>query len=150
MNLAKFTDYALRVCLYLAAREERIVPISELARAHRLPQSSLMKVVNQLVEGGFLTSTRGRSGGVRLSQPATATGVGVIVRHMEGDAQLVDCTTCILRGSCGLVGALRHAKETFYQMLDQTTLADALAGHPRTLAILLDADANARADAAGF
>lgn len=148
MNLSKFTDYSLRVCLYLAAHHERVVPISELARSHRIPQSSVMKVVNRLVDGGFLSSTRGRAGGVRLSQPATATSVGAIVRHMQGHDQLVDCSTCILKGSCGLVGALRHAKETFYQMLDQTTLTDVLASHSRTLPILLDASATARGDAA--
>lgn len=136
MHLSKFTDYALRVCLYLGAHQQRLVPISEIARAHDLSQSNLMKVVNQLVDGGFLKSTRGRSGGVQLANPAANIRVGDVVRHMEGDGGMVDCSTCILRGACGLVGVLRQAKSEFYQYLNGYSLADAVLAHPKTLGIL--------------
>ncbi len=139
MHLSKFTDYALRVCLYLGAHQERVVPISEMARAHDLSQSNLMKVVNQLVDGGFLQSTRGRSGGVALARPAAEIRIGEVARFMEGDHALVDCSSCILRGSCGLVRGLKEAKTAFYQSLDRLSLADAVLAHPRTLSILLGA-----------
>ena len=136
MHLSKFTDYALRVCLYLGAHQDRIVPISEITRAHELSRSNLMKVVNQLADGGFLKSTRGRAGGVALARPAAAIRIGEIARFMEGDDQMVDCSTCILRGSCGLVRGLAEAKDAFYQSLDRFSLADSVLAHPRTLAIL--------------
>lgn len=139
MHLSKFTDYAVRVCLYLGAHQDRVVPISEITRAHGLSQSNLMKVVNQLVDGGFLKSTRGRSGGVALARSAAEIRVGEIARHMEGDTRMVDCSTCILLGSCGLVRALREAKDAFYQSLDRFSLADSILANPRTLGILLGA-----------
>lgn len=139
MNLSKFTDYALRVCLYLGAHQDRVVPISEMSRAHGVSQSNLMKVVNQLVDGGFLKSTRGRSGGVALARPAAEIRVGEVARFMEGDDPLVDCSSCILRGSCGLVRGLKEAKDAFYQSLDSFSLADSVLAHPRTLSILLGA-----------
>ncbi|MGR3367721.1 MAG: RrF2 family transcriptional regulator [Sagittula sp.] len=140
MHFSKFTDYALRVCLYLGVHDGRVVPISEIARAHNLSQNNLMKVVNMLVEGSYLKSTRGRSGGVQLARPADEIRVGDVARYMEGDANMVDCSTCILLGSCGLVGALAEAKILFYQTLNRNSIADAIAGHPRTRAILMEAD----------
>lgn len=139
MHFSKFTDYALRVCLYLGAQQDRLVPISEITRAHGLSQSNLMKVVNQLVDGGFLKSTRGRSGGVALARPAAEIRIGQLARYMEGDDALVDCSSCILLGSCGLVRGLREAKDAFYHSLDRFSLADAVLAHPRTLSILLGA-----------
>lgn len=144
MHLSKFTDYALRVCLYLGAHQDRVVPISEITRAHGLSQSNLMKVVQQLVEGSFLKSTRGRSGGVTLARPAAEIRVGEVARFMEGDSGLVDCSTCILIGACGLVRGLNEAKSAFYQSLDRSSLADAVLAHPRTLSVL---QGSAKADA---
>ncbi|MHC9234523.1 RrF2 family transcriptional regulator [Pseudooceanicola sp. 502str34] len=141
MHLSKFTDYALRVCLYLGAHPERLVPISEMARAHDLSQSNLMKVVHQLVEGGFLTSTRGRSGGIRLARPPAEIRLGAVTRFMEGDGGMVDCSSCILRGSCGLVPALHEARMAFYAVLDSQTLDRAVKSHPRMLPILQAAGA---------
>ncbi|WP_425101567.1 RrF2 family transcriptional regulator [Tropicibacter sp. S64] len=141
MRLSKFTDYSLRVCLYLGAHAGRRVPISEITRAHDLSHSNLMKVVTQLVDGGFLQSTRGRSGGVELARPAQETSVGAIVRYMEGDAAMVDCRTCILFRKCGLVPALHRAKLAFYAELEDISLADAMTAHPATLGILENAAA---------
>ncbi|MEC9433381.1 MAG: Rrf2 family transcriptional regulator [Pseudomonadota bacterium] len=145
MRLSRFSDYALRACLYLGAHEGRLAPISEIARAHDLSQSNLMKVVNLLVEGGILRSVRGRNGGVALARPATGIRIGEIVRLMEGDGRMVDCSACLLRGNCGLVGALRQAKLAFYASLDAASLADALRAHPRTLDLLLGAGPDAAA-----
>lgn len=144
MHLSKFTDYALRVCLYLAAHEGRLVPIAEIAGAHRISHPNLMKVVKRLVDGGFVSSTRGRSGGVRLSRPATEIRVGTVAHLIEGDPPLVDCSSCILKASCGLTRALAEAKRGFYDFLDGFTLAEALAAHPRTLPILLGEAPGAR------
>lgn len=139
MNLSKFTDYALRACLYLGAHQGRIVPISEIAQAYGLSQSNLMKVVNQLVDGGFLNSRRGRSGGVELAQSAAKLKIGDIARFMEGDGAMVDCTTCLLRGNCGLVSGLVAAKNAFYQSLNETSVADAVLAQPGTLPLLQSA-----------
>ncbi|MBN8293062.1 Rrf2 family transcriptional regulator [Rhodobacter sp. NTK016B] len=141
MKLSKFTDYALRTALYLAAHEDRLVSISEISAAHGIPQSSVMKVVNQLVDGGFLSSTRGRLGGVRLSRPASEQRVGDIARYMEGDTPMVDCSSCLLRGSCGLVRGLYEAQNAYYDSLNRFTVAEAVRADPRTMGILLGAAA---------
>ncbi|WP_172331397.1 Rrf2 family transcriptional regulator [Mangrovicoccus sp. HB161399] len=142
MRLSKFTDYAVRICLYLAAHQDRIVPIAEMARAHDLSKNNLMKVAQQLIEGGFLESLRGRAGGVRLARPASGIRLGQVVRHMEGDCTIVDCGGCLLTGSCGLLEPFAEAQLSFYRSLDRLSLADALLMHPRTLGVLQRAAAN--------
>lgn len=139
MRLSRFSDYALRACLYLAAQGDRLVPISEIVRAHKLSQPNLMKVVHRLVEGGILKSVRGRNGGVALARPAVQIGTGEIVRLMEGDDQLVDCSDCVIRRACGLVHVLAEAKHAFYASLDGYSLADAAMAHPKTISLLLSA-----------
>lgn len=146
MHLSKFTDYAIRVCLYLGVQQGRTVKISEIAQAYSLSQSNLMKVVNQLVDGGYLRSLRGRSGGVTLAFAPEEIRIGEVARFMEGDTAVVDCSSCLLRGSCGLTRALREAQNAFYTHLDQWTVADALTAHPRTLGLLLGTRSDATAE----
>ncbi|MCA8884809.1 MAG: Rrf2 family transcriptional regulator [Rhodobacteraceae bacterium] len=149
MKLSKFSDYAVRVCLYLGAHQGRAVPISEIARAHDVSHGNLMKVVQILVESGFLKSIRGRSGGVRLARSAADIRLGQIVRQMEGDDRLVDCSSCILQNNCGVVAALFQAKVAFYQALDKHSLADAILASGKTLPILQAAAESAPAANAG-
>jgi len=61
MKLTRYTDYALRVLMHLAARPDRLASISEMARTYRISQNHLMKVVHDLRKEGFLESVRGRS-----------------------------------------------------------------------------------------
>lgn len=127
MRLTRYTDYAMRVLLYVGAREEgRLTPISEISRAYGISQNHLMKVVNDLVNGGYLESVRGRFGGVRLARPATAINVGAVVRHTEEGFDLVDCGGCIVAPACGLTGALAEALAAFMTVLDGYSLADLL------------------------
>ena len=59
MRLTRYTDYALRVLMHLAARPERLATIGEMARVHRISQNHLMKVVHDLRKEGYLEAVRG-------------------------------------------------------------------------------------------
>src|SRR3546814_19351384 len=84
MRLTRYTDYAMRVLLYVGAQDDaRLSPISEISRAYGVSQNHLMKVVNDLVNAGYLESVRGRFGGVRLARPAAEIKVGAVVRQTE-------------------------------------------------------------------
>lgn len=124
MKLTRYTDYALRVLMHLAARPERLASISEMARTYRISQNHLMKVVHDLRKDGFLDAVRGRTGGVRLARPAEEIRVGDVVRHTEGGFELVDCDSCVIARACSLTGALRQALAAFMEVLDNYTLAD--------------------------
>ena len=124
MKLTRYTDYALRVLMHLAARPERLSSIGEMARAHGISQTHLMKVVHDLRKEGFVTAVRGRSGGIRLGRPAAEIGVGEVVRHTEDGFDLVQCGSCRIAPACGLTGVLGEALAAFMAVLDRYTLAD--------------------------
>lgn len=127
MRLTRYTDYAMRVLLYAGAQEEgRLSPISEISRAYAISQNHLMKVVNDLVNAGYLESVRGRFGGIRLARPATEINVGAVVRHTEEGFDLVECGSCVIAPACGLTGALGEALAAFMKVLDGYSLADLL------------------------
>jgi len=127
MKLTLFTDYSIRVLLFLGSRPERLCSIGEVAQAYRISQNHLMKVVNDLVNAGYLESVRGRFGGVRLGRPAREINVGEVVRHTEGGFDLADCDECRIAAACGLTAALNEALAAFMAALDRYTLEDLLA-----------------------
>jgi len=127
MRLTQYTDYSMRVLLYLGARPEKLCSISEISRAYGISQNHLMKVVNDLVRKGYVTSARGRFGGVRLSRPAEEINVGAVVRHSEEGFNLVDCGRCMIAPVCGFTGALNEALAAFMNVLEGYSLADLLA-----------------------
>jgi Rrf2 family nitric oxide-sensitive transcriptional repressor len=124
MRLTVHTDYALRVLLFLGVRPDKLSSIAEIARAYRISQNHLMKVVHGLRKAGYLESVRGRFGGIRLARPADEINIGAVVRATEDDFRLVECTSCLIAPGCDLIGALDQALHAFMAVLDGYTLAD--------------------------
>lgn len=137
MRLTLYTDYSMRVLLYLGARPERLCSIAEIAGAYRISQNHLMKVVNDLGRAGYVASTRGRSGGVRLARDPATINIGEVVRHTEDGFDLVECGSCVIAPACGLTSALREALAAFMAVLDSHTLADLLAKRADMARLLL-------------
>lgn len=127
MRLTRYTDYAVRVLLYLGQEPERLRSIAEIARGYGISQNHLMKVVNDLVNAGYLESVRGCNGGIRLARPASAINVGALIRHTEDNFELVECGSCAIGGACGLTGVLDEALQAFLSVLDGYSLADVIA-----------------------
>ena len=128
MKLTTFSDYTLRVLMFLAIERERLSTIPEIAAAYGISENHLTKVVHQLVRSGIIESVRGKGGGIRLNPEALQLRLGQAVRILQRETPIVECNTppCVLRSNCGLKGILDHALEQFYQSLDQYTLADVL------------------------
>jgi Rrf2 family transcriptional regulator, nitric oxide-sensitive transcriptional repressor len=137
MRLTVFSDYTLRVLMYLALDRARLATIPEIATAYGISENHLMKVVHQLARAGIVASVRGKGGGIRLARAPEAIRVGEIVRASEGDAPIVECLSgdpqaCRITSSCHLKGILVNAFEALYDSLDEHTLAD-LVERPRAL-----------------
>jgi Rrf2 family nitric oxide-sensitive transcriptional repressor len=128
MRLTRYTDYALRVLMHLAIKPDRLSSISEMARAYRISQNHLMKVVHDLRKNGFVEAVRGRRGGIRLARPPAAINVGDVIRHTEDELQLLDCGACAIAPACGLSGVVGEAMRAFMAVLDGYTLADLVKG----------------------
>ena len=130
MRLTQWTDYSLRVLMYCAHAEGREAPvtITEIAQSHRISRNHLTKVVMTLAGAGFLKTTRGRGGGLKLLKPADKIVIGDVVRQTENDLALVECfgenNACRLDQGCRLKGVLNRALKQFMAELDGVTLAD--------------------------
>ena len=138
MQLTRFSDYSLRVLLYLAAHQDRVVSIREMSRAYGVSHHHLVKVVQRLLEKNLIVSMRGRGGGLRLNRPPGAINIGALVRATEPHFDLVECfdrrtNTCPIDAACGLKGVLRNAQAAFLNVLDDRTLADFLPRAPELI-----------------
>jgi Rrf2 family nitric oxide-sensitive transcriptional repressor len=138
VRLTLFTDYAMRVLLYLGARSDRLCSIAEIARAYRISQNHLMKVVNQLARGGYVETVRGRYGGIRLGRAPDDINVGALVRETEDGFQLLDCDGCVIAPACGLTGVVKEALGAFLAVLDRYTLADLMVSRQDLARLLVD------------
>ena len=150
MRLTAFTDYTLRVLMYLGLRGERLSTIAEIARAYGISQNHLMKVVHYGATEGLLETVRGKGGGVRLGRDPREIRIGALVRDIETDTALVECfdaasSTCRIAPACILQGVLAEGREAFFRVLDRYTLADLLRSRARLAPLLaLAPDAGGR------
>jgi Rrf2 family transcriptional regulator, nitric oxide-sensitive transcriptional repressor len=129
MQLTLFSDYSLRILLYLTAHRGRRVALPEISAAYGISQNHLVKVVQRLIEEGWVESTRGRGGGLVLAREPADINVAAVVRVTEPHMNLVECfdartNTCPIDPACGLKKVLLRAQEAFMKELEQHTLAD--------------------------
>jgi Rrf2 family nitric oxide-sensitive transcriptional repressor len=134
MRLTVYTDYSLRVLMFLALKQDGLATIAEIAGAYRISKNHLMKIAHQLGLAGYVETVRGKGGGLRLARPPEAIVLGEVVRRTEPDMALVPCfesaACCRIAPSCELYDVLEEAKSAFLAVLDRHTLADLV--RPRT------------------
>ncbi|WP_025025902.1 RrF2 family transcriptional regulator [Caldalkalibacillus mannanilyticus] len=130
MRLTLYTDYSLRVLIYLAAQESnRLVSIQEIAESYSISKNHLMKVIYGLGKLGYIETIRGRQGGIRLALKPMDISIGQVIRNTEEDFYLAECfdsdkNACIISSSCRLKHILYDALQAYFSVLDQYTLAD--------------------------
>ena len=131
MQLSKFSDYALRMIVHLAASPDRLLTTRQIAELHGAKYNHLAKVTGWLVQEGYADALRGRGGGLRLKRDPSEINLGKILRDLEADKPLVECFSadggsCQLAPACGLSTALHNAQQAFFQVLDGYTLAETI------------------------
>lgn len=130
MRITRYTDYSLRVLMYLALKGDELSTIREIAESYNISKNHLMKVVQELNSKGYLTAIRGKNGGLRLAGAPETINVGRLVRDTEQDFALVECFSdgenCVITPACQLKMVLGQALSAFFKVLDQYTLADLL------------------------
>ncbi len=141
MRLTSFSDYSLRVLMYLALEPKRLATIPEIAAAYGISENHLTKVVHKLGRSGVVDAIRGKGGGVRLAREPHEVRLGQVLRTTEGSAAIVECLSpeanaCRIAPVCRLTGILVEGLDALYASLDAYTLAD-LVPRPGLLGSLL-------------
>jgi Rrf2 family transcriptional regulator, nitric oxide-sensitive transcriptional repressor len=131
VELTFYTDYSLRLLIYLGLKRERLCVISEVAETYGISRNHLVKIVHRLGQGGFIHTYRGRTGGISLAHDPAEINLGAVVRYTEGAPKLVECfrgpaNNCRITQACRLAGILEEAYDNFMATLDRYTLADLL------------------------
>jgi len=127
MRITKRTNIAIRLLMYCAANPDRLVTKSEIAECCNISENHLAQVINQLSQLDYLSTQRGRNGGMCLARQAGEIRIGAVFRHIEGGLPLAECfadadNTCPLSDACRLKVALADAAAAFYASLDDITL----------------------------
>jgi Rrf2 family nitric oxide-sensitive transcriptional repressor len=141
MQLTLYTDYSLRVLIYLGLKRDRLATVSEIAASYGISRNHLVKVVHNLSSLGYIHSTRGKGGGLSLARAPAQINLGDVVRHTEMNFDIVECfdgknLNCPITSVCRLKNVLGEASRAFLGVLDSYTLADVLKNEQRLSAVL--------------
>lgn len=135
MHITKYTDYSIRILIYLAVRRDKLCTIGDIAASYGISKNHLMKIVQALNAKGYLTAIRGKNGGLRLQGDPASINLGKLVRDVEGETKMLECfgtdsqcivtdNQCIINESCKLKHIFYEAQQSFYQTLEKYTLLD--------------------------
>jgi len=131
MQLTQYTDYGLRTLIALGLASPRMLTVGQVSRSYGISRNHLVKVAARLSALGYVETTRGKGGGMRLARDPQTICVGEVVRRMEAELGVVECLekdggNCVIAPSCRLQGLLRTATGRFLEELDAHTLQDVL------------------------
>jgi Rrf2 family nitric oxide-sensitive transcriptional repressor len=141
LRVTKRTNIALRILMYCAMNDGRLVTKHEIAERCNASENHMAQVVNQLAQLGYLRTQRGRNGGLGLARPAAEIRVGAVFRALEAPVPIAECfadadNTCPLVRACRLRLALTDAIESFFAHLDEITLDALVCDNPALEALL--------------
>lgn len=131
MRLTLYSDYALRVLIYVGSAPSGSASIQQVSRAYNISRHHLTKVVNRLSRIGLLVTTPGRGGGMKLGKPPIDIRIGDTVRQTEPHFALVECldpvtNQCPITPACKVRGILGDGMQAFFETLNRHTLEDIL------------------------
>ena len=140
MKLTRFTDYSLRVLIYLGLKDNGRVTIREISDAYGISRNHLMKVVSLLTRMGYLDARLGPGGGIALARPAKEIMIAEVVRDMEDDLNLVECFcedgSCAIKPMCELKAVLSKALDAYLETLESYSLLDLLKPRAKLIEVL--------------
>jgi Rrf2 family nitric oxide-sensitive transcriptional repressor len=130
MHLTRFTDYSLRILIYLGLQQDRLVTIRCISEAYGISRNHLMKVVSLLTRMGYLKAQRGPGGGIRLARPPEQINLANVIRDTEKDLMMVECFgeegKCVITPVCRLQHIIGQALNAYISTLEAHTLQDLL------------------------
>ena len=133
MRLTNYTDYSLRVLIYLAMKkDDELSTIKEIADTYHISKNHLMKITHELGLLGYIDTIRGRNGGIRLLMEPKDINIGELILKTEEDFHIVECfhrneegaNHCIISPACNLKHALHESMLAFINVLKGYTLSD--------------------------
>jgi Rrf2 family protein len=136
--LSKKAKYALKAMLALAERPQgELLQAADIAESQNIPKKFLDLILQDLRNHGLIHSHRGKQGGYMLGRPADKIAIGQIVRVIDGPLAPIACASvtayqacddCTDEKRCMVRWMMREVRDAASEILDQTSLAEALEG----------------------
>ncbi|KUF09403.1 RrF2 family transcriptional regulator [Pseudoponticoccus marisrubri] len=141
MRLTTRTNLAARILMTCASNPDRLLRTAEIAEMCNCSTNHAAHVVQRLQAEGYVTTLRGRAGGIRLAHPVEQVSIGAVFRLFEREIPFAECfdaenNGCPLVGACRLRSYIQRALEAFYHELDMVTLDDLVRGNCGLQALL--------------
>lgn len=119
MKLTAYTNFALRMLMYVALKEGEPATVKEITDAYNISINHLKKAAIELNKQGYLKTIQGRYGGYILAKKPETIVIGEVVRITEGQMELVECfnsatNTCPLIDVCSYLGCLKRHLRHFW------------------------------------
>jgi len=138
MQLSSFTDYSIRVLIYLSTLEnDKLTKIVTVSEHYCISKNHLVKVVHKLGQLGYIETIQGKNGGIKLKMPAKELNIGQIIRQLE-PLELLNCDVsfCYISPACRLKKYLIDAKEVFLKELEKYTIDDLVCDNSKLINLL--------------
>lgn len=131
MKLSSQEEYGLRCLVQLGRHADgRVLTIPEISRLEGISVPHVAKIMRALRKAGFVTSTRGQSGGYTLARPAAEIAVGEALAALGG--RLYDGTFCQRHGGsqkmcthlsdCSIRPVWKQVQDLVDEVLNRLTL----------------------------
>lgn len=131
MQLSKFTDYTFRALIYLAMHQEELCTVEQLASTLNVSEHHLKKVIHKLAKTDYVTSIKGRMGGLKLGVAPKEINLGQVLMITEDNLNIVECLNkaCVcefMDTECKLKNVVQRSLDKFIEEFSHYTLEDIL------------------------
>ena len=131
MQLSKSSDYSFRALIYLAQHSDKLCTVEELAKALNTSEHHMKKVIHHLGKTEYITSMKGRGGGLKLGLNPSDINLGEVLKVTEDNMNIIECFnnphSCpLLSSGCKLKHITSKALDQFIHEFSQYTLVDLL------------------------
>lgn len=131
MQLTFFTDYSLRTLMYLLKKGDQRSSVKEISEYYDISHNHLIKVAHRLSMLGYVQTTKGKGGGLKITPGIETQRLGDLIAQLEPHMDMVECfnkttNTCRITDSCKLKHYLLKATKAFISTLNEYTLADTI------------------------
>ncbi|MCH8099094.1 MAG: SUF system Fe-S cluster assembly regulator [Proteobacteria bacterium] len=130
LRITKLTDYGTVVLAHLAAHDGYVCSAADVATVTGLALPTVSKLLKLLARSGLVISTRGASGGYKLSHNPDDISAADVIDALEGPVAITECSSsnshCEHEGVCSVGGAWRRINIAMRRALDDISLTNLL------------------------
>ena len=130
MKISTKGRYALRIMVDIAQNsKDDYVSIKSISERQNISNKYIEQIVSKLVKSDLLLTSRGHTGGYKLSRKPSDYKVGEILRVAEGDLNVIECVhgfECPRKIGCSTYSFWKGLDTVINEYADSYTLEELL------------------------